>query len=606
MTPVQLPPPLAPWAALLEIFPTDLARQLGPLVQRLDVAIGPLRARHRAGQGEPDGYDGLSRRGLYERLLVSEWLLADELPEEFARRAAMGEHAFLKLARREPARARSCVALFDVGPSQLGTPRLAHLAALIVLARRAALAGARFEWGLLQEETRPLFDEITPHNIETWLQARTVQSLSEEALAKWRENLNATTEYDDFWLLGGRDLEQFGAARGASLFMAEDALEIETRTLQVQIKMAQRSAQNIILELPEEAVCARLLREPFGAVGMTEREWRKVSPSCAPQSNLIFADASRLLARNSEGIVVYQIPKSAKGGMPRPKRYAADVENLVAAGMYGKAVMVVTKAKDSFYTKATDGFHLLCLNKQTSPFDYGPYGWTGLSLRNSSPEFSSHLAPLFFVEGGEVVPVLWLPQAKDQCLLRLESKAKKTSVVAFLVANIIQPSKHYVLYAVSNEKGCKIITFEPPDKFQDGSELEAAKQVFFFGDSATQANPLSTAIAKMDGSFSIPFRNGPILLNPPTQTHIIGAIYLVRKWQEPGLVCLSTDRRSIAIWGRIDKRVEWNPVLRASEEILHVTVCPTAPRIAYATAHELAVYCLEREEILLRVRWEDE
>jgi prepilin-type processing-associated H-X9-DG protein len=46
---LPLPPPLAPWAALLEIFPTDLARALGPLVQRLDVAIGPLRARYRMG-----------------------------------------------------------------------------------------------------------------------------------------------------------------------------------------------------------------------------------------------------------------------------------------------------------------------------------------------------------------------------------------------------------------------------------------------------------------------------------------------------------------------------------------------------------------------------
>src|ERR1044072_224038 len=73
----QLPPPLAPWASLLDLFPHELAVALGPWVQRLDRAIGPMRVPHGAGQGEPDGYDGLTRRGLYERLLVSEWLLAE-------------------------------------------------------------------------------------------------------------------------------------------------------------------------------------------------------------------------------------------------------------------------------------------------------------------------------------------------------------------------------------------------------------------------------------------------------------------------------------------------------------------------------------------------
>lgn len=596
MSQLQLPPPLAPWASLLEIFPEELARALGPLVQRLSVAIGPLRERHRAGQGEPDGYDGLTRRGLYERLLVSEWLLAEELPDEFVRRAATGEHAFLNLARRERAEARSCVALFDVGPGQLGAPRLAHLAALIVLARRAFLAGARFEWGFLQDDARLLFDEITPQSIETWLQARTVQSINNEMLLQWRERLDTTCERDDFWLLGGPGLEKEQAALGASLLLVEDTLEIEARTLQVQIKKGSRTPQKLLLDLPEEAACARLMREPFGKSSMGAREWRKVSESCAAQSNLLFADASRLLARSKEGVVLYQIPRSAKGGMPRPKRYQVDVENLVAAGMQGKAVMVVTKAKD--------GFYLLCLNKQTSPFDYGPYAWTGLSLRQSSlPLAESQLASLFFIEGA--APILWLSQAKDQCLLQLKKEDKKATAMAFLVTSVVQPSGLSLLYAVSNEKGCKIISFEPADKFQEGGDMEDAEKVFFYVGPPAQLNNSATAIEKSDGDFNVLFRGGIIGLKPPDNAHVAGVTILSKKWTEPGLVCLSVDRRSVAIWGRLKKRVEWNHVLRSSEPILHVTVCPTAPRIAYATENELAVYCLEREEFLLRVRWGD-
>src|SRR5579863_2548513 len=83
MTAIELPRALAPWAEYLDIFPREVVVALGPIVQRLDAAIGPLRLRSRSGQGEPDGIDGLARRGTYERLLLTEWLLADEMPDEF-------------------------------------------------------------------------------------------------------------------------------------------------------------------------------------------------------------------------------------------------------------------------------------------------------------------------------------------------------------------------------------------------------------------------------------------------------------------------------------------------------------------------------------------
>src|SRR5205814_2319608 len=84
--------------------------------QRLALAIGPLRDSRSARAGEIDGLDGLARRGSYERLLLSEWLLLDEAPDEFLRRAAASEHAFLHLQRRQPGRTRRSIALLDAGP----------------------------------------------------------------------------------------------------------------------------------------------------------------------------------------------------------------------------------------------------------------------------------------------------------------------------------------------------------------------------------------------------------------------------------------------------------------------------------------------------------
>src|SRR5262245_5641181 len=99
---MELPRSLAPWSHQLSIFPRETSLAIGPLVQRIALAIGPMISRSSSVAGDPDGFSDLARRGSYERLVASEWLLAEEAPEEFLRRAAMGEHIFLKVARREP------------------------------------------------------------------------------------------------------------------------------------------------------------------------------------------------------------------------------------------------------------------------------------------------------------------------------------------------------------------------------------------------------------------------------------------------------------------------------------------------------------------------
>src|SRR5437868_15500748 len=93
--PVDLPQPLQRWRQWLGWFEPTLADALGDLVRRLAELVGPAAAAGGRGAMEPDGLGDLRRRGSYERLLSSEWLLAEELPEEFLRRAAATEHLFL-------------------------------------------------------------------------------------------------------------------------------------------------------------------------------------------------------------------------------------------------------------------------------------------------------------------------------------------------------------------------------------------------------------------------------------------------------------------------------------------------------------------------------
>src|ERR1041384_6511348 len=169
---MNLPPSLAPWSAYLRIFPEEVSLALGPIIQRLAMLIGSPHPRLNENDGEPDGFDGLNRRGTYERLLISEWMLADELEDEFMRRAVMGEHLFLNRARSSPVGTRATVALFDAGPSQLGSPRIAHIAALIVLANRADSVRSSFSWGVLQEPVAPVFRDVNAGNILMLLEAR--------------------------------------------------------------------------------------------------------------------------------------------------------------------------------------------------------------------------------------------------------------------------------------------------------------------------------------------------------------------------------------------------------------------------------------------------
>jgi hypothetical protein len=169
---MNLPPSLSQWGGYLNIFPNEVSLALGPIIQRVSMLIGSLHPQLNQREGEPDGFDGLNRRGTYERLLLSEWMLADELEDEFMRRAVMGEHLFLNRAHSSPTGTRASLALFDAGPSQLGSPRIAHIAALIVLANRADSAGSTFSWGVLQQPDTPIYRDVNATNLMTLLGAR--------------------------------------------------------------------------------------------------------------------------------------------------------------------------------------------------------------------------------------------------------------------------------------------------------------------------------------------------------------------------------------------------------------------------------------------------
>ena len=187
------------WAALLAFLEADIAVTVEGIARRLQVLM-ESDPRWAPGTGEPNGYGGIDRRGPLDRLLLSEWLYAAEEPLEFSRRLAMGELAYLRQELVTPRSPTRIVLIADVGPDQLGVPRLVHLAGLVVLARRAEAHGVPLELGLLSDEPGSYRGGELPELFGVWRRARSSVRPSAEAVDGW---LNTLDDRDHAWLFTG-------------------------------------------------------------------------------------------------------------------------------------------------------------------------------------------------------------------------------------------------------------------------------------------------------------------------------------------------------------------------------------------------------------------
>lgn len=200
MVAVTVPAVLDRYLSHLQAFGEGTRGVLGPWLGPLAALVGPPVERRSADPiAPPRGWSGLSNRGPYDRLIASEWLLADELPDEFLRRATSGEHLFVELDRVTEVQAQRTVVLFDVGPDQLGAPRLVHLALLVVLTARAA--DQQLSVGVLQGSE--LFEPALAPEVGRALGAAPTRTLPARNHAEdWARRL-AEAGATELWVVGG-------------------------------------------------------------------------------------------------------------------------------------------------------------------------------------------------------------------------------------------------------------------------------------------------------------------------------------------------------------------------------------------------------------------
>ncbi len=345
---MQLPSALAPWASYLSLFPTVLSESLAPIVQRLERVLGPTESAMFSDSDEPEGYDGIARRGSYERLLISEWLLADEFPDEFLRRHTAGEQSYIEIARKTPTGQPRIMALFDSGANQLGSPRIAQLAMLIVLARRADSMGRSIQWGILQKPQVGLTNTVTKADLEAFLNHRCTKEVSAEDVYNWL--LQCKGELANTYIIGGKRLSKFFAQSKAARLTIEDVLEPEVAALQTTFKAHGGKEVKFTLPLPAPSLCVRLLRDPFLPVPKASRTGRLNLPKHT-DGLVAHNGMAHFLVRAGEGsIIAYKTPRNPSDGALKQRIYSNSTHRpLVAAGidMLNRAAVLVECVDES-------------------------------------------------------------------------------------------------------------------------------------------------------------------------------------------------------------------------------------------------------------------
>jgi len=326
MSGIELPDSLKPWHAWLNGFTPELAMELGGLVQRMQPLLGRFQGHTQGGVPEFEGLDDLRRRGPYERLLATEWLLADEVPDEFLRRAAASEHLFLAPRPRAREAEKLIVAIFDAGPQQLGAPRLGQMALWILLARRAAQMGGALRWGVLQVPGH-LHDANDAGQLKKLLSSRSFTASHAGHQDEWKASLgNLKDAPGECWLIGAEAAQR---TPNNKTWTHRVCLRRAVLGDALEASFSDRSGQRTTrLALPVPEFAAPLLKGAFGGEGVTAMSRPHKGQLSLQRAPVISADGVYVAVQllGEFGAAVFRV-STTKDGRQAGTRYPQWPEN---------------------------------------------------------------------------------------------------------------------------------------------------------------------------------------------------------------------------------------------------------------------------------------
>ncbi|MBN9164952.1 MAG: hypothetical protein BGO98_44630 [Myxococcales bacterium 68-20] len=585
----ELPRPLAPWAKQLGIFPSEIALALGAVAARLTNVLG-ASGEQRASEGAPDGFAGLAPRGSYERLLLTEWLLQDELPEEFVRRVVSGEHSFLERAYRRDSGARRSLVLFDAGPDQLGAPRVVHLASLVVLAQRAAQRNATLAWGALQDDSCTLHHEVTTASVTALLQARGRRRASPGDVSRWGR-VASSAEFADLWLVGPDRLTRIAGELNASVVAVSEVLEpgASGHILAKVFTPHAVRAREALLELPSPRIAVQLLRDPFGtAVAPRRGSHLQIDPS----SNIIFAVDGRKLHVRGEGdtLVTVHIPNSPRAAPSLPVAFVPPAgQRVLAVGQLRSKKRTIVATIGDRERGGDRAVFLHTLSKRgASSHDVVPYA---LPPGYDAPELP-HLRPLGVFGAGHACFIDGNERLVELAGGRLSVKDEASSAAS-------KALRDGLAYVSLRDEVRRVVVARPSaDTLTTSAGVELSSPSLSFHAVFGPFGNDVVAYRRSSTSWTIvrPAGNAKVSVAPGHT--VIGALELGYNPSKPYLVVLDEARTAIAL---VDPNSS-KTVVTTTTPIAYAAGSDASHEIAFITRDgELGIYSCAMDAMLLRV-----
>ena len=221
----------------------------------------------------------------------------------------------------------------DIGPDQLGAPRLVQLAALVVLHRRALARGSELMLGLTSEPVDRWHRGELPEQFEHWRTAHDTRVPGREHVDERGRQLD---DEDELWVLAGEGLAE--ACRDRDLMVT---------TRDAGVGRRGRGLRRARLRGPSHHA-GRPTRAGLGADVARRTLRRRDAPAPRPAAGPIgcpsFPSADRrLLLRGgtSHELLVTPIPTQASGGAGRPRTHKFGGVVIAASSLGGRVVALV-------------------------------------------------------------------------------------------------------------------------------------------------------------------------------------------------------------------------------------------------------------------------
>jgi len=336
---MRLPASMQPWMEWLDQLDPELAVQLGKLILQIEPLFPAPRALPITGNDAFDGFNGIINRGHYERLLSSEWMLAEDLPEEFMRRAVENEHMFLAPLLIEPRNDGTCCVIFDTGAHQLGAVRVFHVAMWLVLVRRAAQRGTVLRWAIAQQPAQ-VSEDCSIEGLKTLLGSRTLAEVDDTMQQQWHDYLADPQHQvaEQWWIGAPNDLCPIAPEISANRITIESCPLSEQTSIQLDAKSLQRKQQ---IQTPSGKLFSRLLKGQFQVLQQLMQEAKQpTSPErlVSRHQSLFLSPCGQYVAvlLPDRSVPVWRIGLHEKNSRKQVSRYIRPIGEFVAFLFDGK------------------------------------------------------------------------------------------------------------------------------------------------------------------------------------------------------------------------------------------------------------------------------